>query len=93
METKAKRVVLAQRPSGWVKPENFQVEDFDISDPQYGEVLVRNHLPSLDPYMRGRMDDAPSYAAPVQIGETMVGATVGEVIASRERAILTWRLG
>lgn len=82
METKGKRVVLAQRPSGWVRPENFRIEDFDLHDPKAGEVLVRNHLLSLDPYMRARMDDAPSYAAPVQIGETMVGATVGEVIAS-----------
>jgi hypothetical protein len=85
METKGKRVVLAQRPSGWVQRENFRVEDFVLPEPKAGEILVRNHLLSLDPYMRARMDDAPSYAAPVQIGEPMVGATVGEVLASGDK--------
>jgi len=76
------RVALASRPDGAPKPENFSYEPAPIPTPGAGEVLVRVHYMSLDPYMRGRMDDAKSYAAPVPVGGTMEAGGVGEVIAS-----------
>lgn len=78
-----KRIVLASRPPGAVSPENFRIEDTPLPQPGDGEVLVRNEWLSLDPYMRGRMSDAKSYAKNVELGEVMVGQTVGEVVDSR----------
>ena len=78
-----RRIVLASRPEGAVAPDNFRLETQAIPKPKDGEVLVRNQFLSLDPYMRGRMNDAKSYATPQPIGETMIGATVGVVIESR----------
>jgi len=78
-----KRVVLASRPSGWVTEDNFRIETSPIPEPKDGEVLVKNLWLSLDPYMRGRMDDTKSYAAKQEIGEVMIGGTVGEVIESK----------
>lgn len=77
-----RRIVLASRPQGWVSADNFRLEEAPVPAPGPGEVLVRNHYLSLDPYMRGRMDDAKSYAESQQIGATMVGGTVGVVEAS-----------
>ncbi|MFZ6758737.1 NADP-dependent oxidoreductase [Undibacterium sp. Ji50W] len=77
------RIVLASRPKGQVVPENFRLESVPVPELKDGELLVRNHFMSLDPYMRGRMEDAKSYAAPQVIGETMIGGTVGEVVASK----------
>ncbi|MBI3730741.1 MAG: NADP-dependent oxidoreductase [Burkholderiales bacterium] len=77
------RIVLASRPKGQVVPENFRLESLPVPELKDGELLVRNHFMSLDPYMRGRMEDAKSYAAPQVIGDTMIGGTVGEVIASK----------
>lgn len=77
------RLVLASRPHGEVVPENFRLETATVPSLKDGEVLVRNHYLSLDPYMRMRMDDVKSYAAPQAIGEVMVGGTVGEVVESR----------
>jgi NADPH-dependent curcumin reductase CurA len=77
------RIVLASRPSGWVTEDNFRLEQAEIPSPKENEVLVRNHFLSLDPYMRGRMNDAKSYAMPQKLDETMGGATVGEVVESR----------
>ena len=76
------RIALASRPTGAPKAENFSYESAPIPIPGEGEVLVRVHYMSLDPYMRGRMDDAASYANPVAIGGTMEAGAVGEVIAS-----------
>lgn len=76
------RIALASRPSGAPTAENFSYEPAPIPTPGEGEVLVRCHYMSLDPYMRGRMDDAKSYAAPVPVGGTMEAGAVGEVIAS-----------
>lgn len=76
------RIALASRPEGAPTAENFSYESAPIPTPGEGEVLVRSHYMSLDPYMRGRMDDAKSYAAPVPIGGTMEAGAVGEVIAS-----------
>jgi len=78
-----KRVVLASRPVGPVSESNFRVEEAPTPKPADGEVLVRNLWLSLDPYMRGRMSDAKSYVKGVDIGEVMVGQTVGEVVESR----------
>src|SRR6476646_9988842 len=78
-----KRVVLASRPAGPVSESNFRGEEAPVPEPADGEVLVRNLWLSLDPYMRGRMSDAKSYVKGVDLGEVMVGQTVGEVVESR----------
>ena len=80
---KNQRIVLAARPTGQASPEHFRLETVDTPAVPEGHVLVRVHYLSLDPYMRMRMNDAKSYAAPVGIGEVMVGGTVGEVLESR----------
>jgi NADPH-dependent curcumin reductase len=77
-----RRIVLANRPEGNVLTSNFRIEDAPVPELSAGQVLVRNHYMSLDPYMRGRMDDAKSYATPQSLNEVMGGATVGEVVAS-----------
>jgi NADPH-dependent curcumin reductase CurA len=76
-------VLLDNRPTGAVTRENFRIVETPMPAPGEGEVLVRNEWLSLDPYMRGRMSDAKSYVKPVQVGEVMVGQTVGEVVDSR----------
>ncbi|MCB1343541.1 MAG: NADP-dependent oxidoreductase [Pseudooceanicola sp.] len=86
MTDQMRRIALASRPSGAPVPENFRLETADVPVPGDNEVLVRVHYMSLDPYMRGRMDDAKSYAAPVPIGGTMEAGAVGEVIASNSPA-------
>jgi NADPH-dependent curcumin reductase len=78
-----RRIVLASRPHGWVGEENFRLEETSMAPLAEGEVRVRNRFLSLDPYMRGRMNDAKSYAMPQQLNETMGGAAVGEVVESR----------
>ena len=78
-----RRVLLASRPSGWVSEANFRIDEAPLPQPAQGEVLVKNLWLSLDPYMRGRMSDAKSYVKGVELGEVMVGQTVGEVISSR----------
>lgn len=80
--TTFQRMVLASRPRGAVLPENFRLEHASVEQPGPGQVLVRNHFLSLDPYMRGRMSEAKNYAAAQGLGETMIGGTAGEVIAS-----------
>src|ERR1700692_3522101 len=82
MSQQAKRVVLVSRPVGEPKASDFRIEDYAAPVPGAGEVLLRTIWLSLDPYMRGRMSDGPSYAAPVPIGGVMEGGTVSEVIAS-----------
>ena len=77
------RIVLASRPRGQVMPDNFRLETVPVPELKDGEVLVRNRFLSLDPYMRGRMSAAKSYAASQPLDETMIGATAGEVVASR----------
>ncbi|HEX9208395.1 MAG TPA: NADP-dependent oxidoreductase, partial [Steroidobacteraceae bacterium] len=78
------RIVLASRPGGApVKPEHFRLEQVPVPTVGPGQVLVRNHFLSLDPYMRGRMEDMKSYAAPQPLDETMGGGTVGVVEESQ----------
>ena len=79
---KNQRIVLANRPAAWVEESNFRFEECDVPEPGPDQVLVRNHWLSLDPYMRGRMSDAKSYAKPVEIGEVMIGGCAGEVVKS-----------
>jgi NADPH-dependent curcumin reductase CurA len=80
--SQAKRVVLASRPKGEPRTSDFRVEEYAPPTPGDGQVLLRTIWLSLDPYMRGRMSDGPSYATPVPIGGVMEGGTVSEVIAS-----------
>jgi NADPH-dependent curcumin reductase CurA len=77
-----RQIVLASRPHGRPTPSNFRLEKSDKPTPKEGEVLLRSVYLSLDPYMRGRMSDAESYAKPVEIGEVMLGATVCQVETS-----------
>ena len=81
------RVLLASRPAGWVSEDNFRLEIAPVPQPKDGEVLVKNLWLSLDPYMRGRMSDAKSYVKGVELGEVMVGQTVGEVLESKHPTI------
>jgi len=84
MATMNRQVLLASRPQGAVTEDNFRIVDVSPGEPGTGEVLVRNEWLSLDPYMRGRMNDVKSYVPSVGIGEVMVGQTVGEVVLSRD---------
>ena len=94
MAERMRRIVLASRPKGRPSEADFRLEEGDAPEPAEGEALVRVRWLSLDPYMRGRMDDARSYAAPVEVGATMEGGAVGEVIASRCRVPEgSWVLG
>ncbi|MFW8634117.1 NADP-dependent oxidoreductase [Cribrihabitans pelagius] len=86
MTEEMQRIVLASRPEGEATEENFRLETAPLPQPGEGEVLVKLHYMSLDPYMRGRMNDAKSYAAPVPVGGTMEAGGVGEVIASNSPA-------
>jgi len=81
-ERQAEQIVLASRPNGPPTPENFRLEKVAMPTLPAGGVLVRVLYLSLDPYMRGRMSDAKSYAAPVGLGEVMGGESVCEIIAS-----------
>jgi len=74
-----RRIVLNARPVGAPTADNFRLEELAVPVPSSGQVLLRTLDLSLDPYMRGRMSDAPSYAASVAVGATMVGATVSRV--------------
>ena len=85
-QTTNRRIVLASRPVGAPAPGNFRLEEATVPQPSEGQVLVRNLYLSLDPYMRGRMSDGPSYVAPVALDAVMGGGTVGRVAESRNPA-------
>lgn len=87
-----RQVRLASRPTGWVTPENFELTEAPVPDPGEGEVLVKNVYLSVDPYMRGRMNDVKSYVPPFEVGEVLTGGVVGKVVASRNPAFRegTW---
>ena len=89
MTPSARRVVLAARPNGEPKTSDFRIENYDAPKPGDGQVLLRTIWLSLDPYMRGRMSDGPSYAAPVPIDGVMEGGTVSEVIVSNNPSFKT----
>src|ERR1700740_1307782 len=82
-EVKARQIVLAARPQDRPKPSDFRLEETEIPTPSAGQVLLRVEYLSLDPYMRGQMDDRKSYAAPVPLGGVMQGESVATVIASK----------
>lgn len=82
MSQSVSRIILASRPVGEPSPANFRLEQFSVPTPGEGQVLLRTIYLSLDPYMRGRMSEGPSYAAPVPVDGVMEGGTVAEVIAS-----------
>lgn len=81
-----RRIVLASRPQATASTSNFRLEEVTLPVLQPGQILIRNEWLSLDPYMRGRMNDSKSYAAPQALGDVMQGGTVGKVIESRNRA-------
>ena len=78
-----RRIVLASRPQGAATTSNFRLEEVPVPALLPGQILVRNHWLSLDPYMRGRMNEGRSYAAAQALNEVMVGGTAGEVVESR----------
>lgn len=82
MTRSARHVNLASRPNGAPVPENFEVVEAEVPAAQDGEIVVANRFMSVDPYMRGRMNDVKSYVPPFQIGEPLAGGAVGEVIES-----------
>ena len=82
-EAKARQIVLAARPEGRPKPSDFRLEETAIPTPLAGQVLLKVQYLSLDPYMRGRMDDRKSYATPVSLGGVMQGESVAIVIVSK----------
>ena len=81
-----KQIRLASRPSGWVTADNFTLTEEAIPDPGDGQLVVRNLFMSVDPYMRGRMNDTKSYVPPFQIGEVLQAGVVGQVTASNNSA-------
>jgi len=83
MSQKNRQIHLASRPTGEPGTDNFRLVEQAIPELADGQVLVRNHYLSLDPYMRGRMNDSKSYAAPQPLDAVMIGGTVGEVAASK----------
>ena len=83
MTTMNRQIHLVSRPQGEPTVDNFALVETPIAPLAEGEVLVRNHFLSLDPYMRGRMNDSKSYAQPQPLNEVMIGGTVGEVVESR----------
>ncbi len=80
---KTNEVHLVARPQGWPNPEDFAIVEAELPPPGDGEVLVRNRFMSVDPYMRGRMNDAKSYVPPFALNEAMTGGAIGEVVESR----------
>jgi NADPH-dependent curcumin reductase CurA len=84
MEKRNRQVLLRRRPTGTPSTEDFEIADAPMPDPGEGEVLIRGIYLSLDPYMRGRMSAARSYAKPVDIGAVMEGRVVGQIARSRD---------
>src|SRR5580698_8191241 len=80
--TKARQIVLAARPQGKPQLTDFRLEETQVPTLGVGQVLLEVHYLSLDPYMRGRMDDRKSYAAPTPLGAVMPGETVAKVVVS-----------
>ncbi len=93
-----RQIRLASRPAGWVTPDNFELTEAPVEEPAAGQLLVENLYLSVDPYMRGRMNDVKSYVPPFGIGEVLTGGVVGRVVASRhdgfaEGDVVTGMLG
>lgn len=82
MSRSGREIHLVERPVGEPTLDDFAIVEQDVAEPGEGRLLVRNLVMSVDPYMRGRMSDAPSYVPPFKLGEPMDGGAVGEVVAS-----------
>ncbi len=93
---KNRQIILAARPEGLPKQSDFRLVESEMPKPGQGQFLVKIHYLSVDPYMRGRIAEAKSYAEPVGIGEVMVGGTVGTVVESQHpgyrRPRVLWHL-
>ncbi|KRF17245.1 NADP-dependent oxidoreductase [Nocardioides sp. Soil797] len=87
MPTPTREIHLSSRPSGWPTHDNFRTVSTNLPDPAEGQVVVRNLMMSVDPYMRGRMSDAKSYVAPFALDAPLQGGAVGAVIASASDAL------
>ena len=85
--TTSREIRLESRPVGLPIAENFGLHTVDLPEPGPGEVQVRNHWMTVDPYMRGRMNDAKSYVPPFELGKPLQGGAVGEVVASSDPAL------
>ncbi len=98
VRVRSREIRLAQRPVGEPKPEDFELAERELGEPGDGRLLVRNVFMSVDPYMRGRMNDAKSYVPPFELGKPLSGGAVGEVVAGGEPGTLVvhqlgWREG
>ena len=87
MPTTTREIHLAARPSGWPTDDDFRTVTVEVPDPEPGQVLVRNTFLSVDPYMRGRMNDVRSYVPPFELDAPMDGGAVGEVVASADDSL------
>ena len=88
-----RQIVLASRPSGWPTAANFALTETGRPDLADGQVRVRNLFMSVDPYMRGRMNDVKSYVPPFRLGEPLEGGAIGTVIESRSPDLAVGQLG
>jgi NADPH-dependent curcumin reductase CurA len=79
----AREIRLAARPHGEPTPDDFDLAEVELPEPRDGQLLVRNELLSVDPYMRGRMNDVPSYVPPFELGKALDGGAIGRVVQSR----------
>ncbi len=86
MTLTSREIHLVRRPAGAATPDDFALREAEVRDPAEGEVTVRNSFLSVDPYMRGRMNDVKSYVPPFELGKVMQGGAVGRVVASRDPA-------
>ena len=87
MPTVTREIRLARRPHGEPVPEDFELATRELPDPGEDELLVRNVFMSVDPYMRGRMDDRESYVAPFDLGKALMGGAVGQVVGSDDLVV------
>ncbi|WP_203823273.1 NADP-dependent oxidoreductase [Actinoplanes palleronii] len=78
---------LASRPSGWPTADNFELVELPTPEPGEGQVLIRNQFMSVDPYMRGRMNDVKSYVPPFPLGAALDGGAIGQVVASNSPGV------
>jgi hypothetical protein len=85
--TQSREIRLKSRPTGMPTADNFELATIDLADPGPGQVQVKNTWMTVDPYMRGRMNDAESYVPPFQIGEALQGGAVGQVVASNDPSL------
>ncbi|MEH0820584.1 MULTISPECIES: NADP-dependent oxidoreductase [unclassified Micromonospora] len=82
-----REIHLASRPQGWPTADNFRLVEAEVPTPGPGQIVVRNQFISVDPYMRGRMNDVKSYVPPFQLGAPLDGGAVGEVVASEAEGV------